>query len=655
MIEQLRDYVVIRPLGEGGMGTVYLATEKFLLRKVAIKVLNPLLSRDSQLVERFRQEARLQSTLSHPNIVALHAFFSEQDTYYMVMEYAEGETLKSLIDRLGPISEDRALQVFHRVVEAVEYAHGKGIIHRDIKPGNIMIGDGDSVKVMDFGIAKAIGDQRLTKTGTKLGTLYYMSPEQVRAVKDVDRRTDIYSLGVTLYEMLTGSLPFDSGMESEFQVMQNIAVEGTFDSATLGKIANKAVQTIVSKMTAKERDFRCESCTDVLVAIDQVMRKQADDHTGVTVVDDESKGISPVEVTIHRKRTPRRPAFGLIVLAAMAMLAVGVVWLISRKPQEERIEPRRIEAVKKPTASNQPLRIEHYARSTPYGLSFKFSSDGRYVFLDNRWKEPTIYETSTGRIVNILTGHQDGISGTSFSPSGELVISGSKDRTARIWSVASGRQLCAVPGNSWELQSVQFSPDGSVFCAASEDKSLTLYETNTCTALGVFRGFKDRVSGVAFSPDGTLLATGSWDRHIRVWNVASRELVYDVGAHDYGVSGVCFSADGNSLFSASIDRKIKQWSLDSKVPQRVFTGHRLDVYSVVCSPTESRIASSSADQTVRIWDIRSGKQVHLLLGHTQGVKSVNYSPDGRYIVSSSWDGTAKLWNTQNGELVHTYQ
>ena len=199
----LRDYQIIDELGKGGMGTVYLAEDQMLRRKVAIKVLNPILTDDAQFTERFRHEARVQASLIHSNIVTLYNFFEEDGYYCMVMEYAEGETLKEKIQKEGAIEEERALKIFRQMLEGVGYAHEKGIIHRDIKPSNIIIDSRDRVKIMDFGIAKILGDRGMTKTGTKLGTIYYMSPEQIRAEKDIDQRTDIYSLGITLYEMVT--------------------------------------------------------------------------------------------------------------------------------------------------------------------------------------------------------------------------------------------------------------------------------------------------------------------------------------------------------------------------------------------------------------------------------------------------------------------
>jgi len=222
MIEQIRDYKIIKKIGEGGMGTVYLAKDIMLEREVAIKVLNPLLTKDSQFTDRFRHEAKVQASLIHPNIVTLYNYFREGDNYCMVMEYVEGATLKQLITNTGPLPEQKVVWVLNQILEAVGFAHKKGIIHRDIKPSNILLTGDNTVKILDFGIAKILQDKGLTKTGTKMGTIYYMSPEQVKAVKDIDHRTDIYSIGVTLYEMLSGRIPFNVDTDSDFEIMNEI-------------------------------------------------------------------------------------------------------------------------------------------------------------------------------------------------------------------------------------------------------------------------------------------------------------------------------------------------------------------------------------------------------------------------------------------------
>ena len=270
----LNNFHVLKKIGEGGMGEVYLAEDESLGRKVALKVLNPALTADSQFVERFKQEARVQASMSHNNIVQLYSFFIHEDKYIMALEYADGITLKELIRKTGPIPEERTIKIFNQICEALQYAHNKNIVHRDIKPSNIMIDSQDRVKIMDFGIAKIMGDMGLTRTGAKVGTLYYMSPEQVMARKDIDQRTDIYSLGITLFEMLAGKMPFDTNTDSDFVVMNHIVNSNLPDPRQHYPYISDDIISILHKMTEKDRDDRFKNINEIRTAQTKIKKEK---------------------------------------------------------------------------------------------------------------------------------------------------------------------------------------------------------------------------------------------------------------------------------------------------------------------------------------------------------------------------------------------
>ncbi len=213
----IEGFQITDKLGEGGMGEVFRAIDTTLGRVVAVKVLHSELMKDPQLTERFLSEAKTQAQLNHPNLATLFRLFQFEDSYFMVMEYIDGETVGQIVRRDGPIQQDRALHLFKQALAGLAHAHHAGIIHRDIKPSNLMVTRQGIVKVMDFGIAKILGGRGMTATGVRLGTLYYMSPEQIRN-QPLDIRTDIYALGITLYEMVTGRVPFDSN--SDYELMQ---------------------------------------------------------------------------------------------------------------------------------------------------------------------------------------------------------------------------------------------------------------------------------------------------------------------------------------------------------------------------------------------------------------------------------------------------
>jgi len=250
----LRDYRIQSLIGNGGMGEVYLAEEVTLERKVAIKVLRQDATANQHFVDRFRNEARVLAHLNHPSIVGLYSFFAEGDTYYLVMQYAPGITLAELIRRTGPIPEDRAMRIFTQIGEALQYAHGQGVVHRDIKPSNIMVDTEreDRALVMDFGIARLVADQHLTRSGIQVGTPCYMSPEQVLGEKEITGRTDIYSAGVVLYEMLSGSMPYDLNTESLYNVQSRIVHEPLPDPRRFYEFISENKVRLIEALTNKD-------------------------------------------------------------------------------------------------------------------------------------------------------------------------------------------------------------------------------------------------------------------------------------------------------------------------------------------------------------------------------------------------------------------
>ncbi|HET9531412.1 MAG TPA: protein kinase, partial [Blastocatellia bacterium] len=259
------NYRITEKIGEGGMGAVFKGIDMMLEREVAIKVLRPEYASQPELVERFRSEAVTLAKLNHPNIATLHGFFRQGNDFFMVMEFLRGEPLDSIIERSGAMPVDRAVTLFCHALEGIGHAHSLGIIHRDIKPANIMLTDKGVVKVMDFGIARVLGTARMTRQGSIVGTIAYMSPEQIQGFES-DARADIYSLGILLYEMLTGRVPFIN--DTEFSLMMAQIQEMPTPPRTFAPHIPPAIEQAIMRSLNKQPEARFQSVSEFRSALE---------------------------------------------------------------------------------------------------------------------------------------------------------------------------------------------------------------------------------------------------------------------------------------------------------------------------------------------------------------------------------------------------
>lgn len=256
-------------IASGGMGTVYVANDERLGRMVAVKLLKEGLSDDERFVERFRREARSAAALSHPNVASVYDYGEDDGCHFIVMEYADGRDLAHLLKEVGPLDPDRAAQIAAQIAAALGHAHAAGLIHRDIKPANVIVDEKDHVKVTDFGIARAVGDSTLTATGTIMGTAAYLSPEQAQG-GEVDARSDVYAVGIVLYEMLTGSVPFSGGSAVSI-AMRHLSDEVVAPSS-LQRDVPAELDTVVLKATSKDPKDRFQDGTELSSEL-QVLRR----------------------------------------------------------------------------------------------------------------------------------------------------------------------------------------------------------------------------------------------------------------------------------------------------------------------------------------------------------------------------------------------
>jgi predicted Ser/Thr protein kinase len=307
-------YRIVEEVGAGGMGIVYKAEDLTLKRCVALKFLPPHLMDSPELKERFLIEAQAAAALSHPNICVIHEVGETEERSYIAMEFVEGETLRDKVHK-GPLTAGAALEIAIQIAEGLDEAHGKGIVHRDIKSANIMVTGKGQAKIMDFGLAKVKEGPLLTREGTTLGTVAYMSPEQAQG-EAVDHRSDIWSLGVVMYEMLCGALPFKG--EREASILYSIVHEDPRPLKALKPDVPRELQQIIDRSLKKKPEARYGSTVELLKDLKDYRNSLTAAGTGVFSFR-------------SFLRLIRKPVVAVPATLLIAAVALGLIWLIHRQ------------------------------------------------------------------------------------------------------------------------------------------------------------------------------------------------------------------------------------------------------------------------------------------------------------------------------------
>jgi predicted Ser/Thr protein kinase len=359
----LGNYLIVSQLGEGGMGVVYKATDTVLDRTVALKILPPHLLQNPDFMHRFRTEAYAQARLHHPNIVTLYSMLEIPVGFVLVMEHVEGQTLHERIQRDGPLAPEEALRIFEQVLRGVTYAHQMGIVHRDLKPDNIFITHRNEVKIMDFGVAKILDNKEPTRSRSMVGTLLYISPEQING-RDADFRSDIYTLGISLFEAVTGRLPFER--KTDYGLMHAHILENPPRPRRLKSDLPKELEKVILTAIEKEPNKRFQTAAEFHAALLRQSQRcgldlpSANDGQVVTL----SRQIG--ERFGARNRTLGGIGFDIFLIGAVTLLALTLgLYPAQDRPQDE-VEPAtRLVKKSRPTPAVAPTRETARQDKTP--------------------------------------------------------------------------------------------------------------------------------------------------------------------------------------------------------------------------------------------------------------------------------------------------
>ena len=600
----LGPYLLVERVGEGGMGTVYKARHQLMDRVVALKVIRKTQLANDDAVRRFHREIRAAAQLHHPNIVMAYDADHVGDVHFLVMEFVDGTDLSKILRKQGPLPIERACEYIHQALLGLEHAHEKGMVHRDLKPGNLLLSGGGVVKILDMGLARisqGVGDQslsgELTQEGSVMGTPDYIAPEQAEESHTVDIRADIYSLGCSLYHLLTGQVPFPSGTLAQKLIKHMHHQPQLVESLRPG--LPTGLGQVIRRMMAKNPAERYQTPAEAAAALEPFCRE-----------------LPPGAVP------PDMPSFD----PAAQLIAAGNL----------------------PGPFDETLTMPSMAGPTPVSL--------RALWRSARARR--ILTAAAGVLVLLF------VAGwllrskpvVPHHPLDRLAWESIPEGDRFAWQPAG---LVAVLGehrvrirNGGQLRCVAISPDGKLGVAAGDDNLIHIFDPKTLRGRSTLSDHRGAVYALAFSGDGKLMASGGTDNTVILWDFQTRKISNRYDGHTAPISGLAISRDGEHILSASHDKTLRLWSVKTGKHLKTFTGHQTPIWCVAFSADGKQAYSGGGDVdaknqpvdcAIRVWDVEKGKEVRRLgKGLKYGVLTLSLSRDGSRLLSGSHDGL-RLW------------
>jgi WD40 repeat protein len=711
-VPKIAGYDIFDELGRGGMGVVYKAHQTKLNRVVALKM---ILSGDLASVadiSRFRREAEAIAHLQHPNIIHIHEIGDHDGRPFFSLEFAAGGSLQQQLSGT-PQAATRAAELTATLARAVAHAHAHGVVHRDLKPGNVLF-VAESPKITDFGLAKRLEDtDSSTRTGSILGTPCYMAPEQARGeVRATGPAADIYSLGAMMYEMLTGRPPFRA--ESKLETIRQVVTDDPVPPRRLQSRVPVDLETICLKCLRKEASHRYASAAALADDLDRFLAGQPIQARPTSAWE---KGW---------KWAKRRPAVAALLLLSLVLTAAGfglVTWQWREAEEARRLAEREEQAKQvaltnavtaqaetekaRQTAENGRVRAEtaeqreiterekaDRARQVAVDEKQKFQRLSADLLLDRGIAQAEQDDVGRGLLwmaralrvapddadlqrtirVNLddwgrklhplksILPHARRVLCVAYSPDGKLIATGSADSSARLWDAETGAPVGKPLQSAGWIIAVAFSPDGQTLAAATNNGTganalglLNLWDVSTGKAIG--QPMKLQHSGemlaISFSPDGSTLLSVAKDKAARLWDLTTREPIGEPLTHDDVLRVGAFSPDGKTVLTASVDKTARLWDPKTGKALTEPLPHRGIVNTAAFSP-DSKLVVTGTDGEARLWAVPDGKPVgEAMIHNKQNVTRVTFQPKvgGKVVVTVSSDGTVQLWQAPSGKPI----
>ncbi|MBF2065707.1 MAG: serine/threonine protein kinase [Calothrix sp. C42_A2020_038] len=580
-------YVIEGKLGEGGIGITYLVRNQTNELRVIKTLKEEILNNCSWKVQRdklrqdFRSEAVRLAVCRHPHIVQIENIFDEYDLPCMVMEYIEGEDLGKRLRQRGILSESEALLYIRQIGDALTVIHQKGLLHRDIKPRNIIIRTGRREAVLiDFGIAREF-IPGVVQRHTVYRTPGFAPPEQYQLEAPRGEYIDVYGLAATLYTLLTGVVPTSA---DERNRNAPLLPPHHFNPGI-----SHSVDRAIMQAMAMQPQYRPQSVKEWLSLLSNL-----ENIRGIHISPPSTAKLSQSIITPQ-----------LTWQCVRTIEARGMVYAVTISPN---------------------------------GKFFASASSDNSIKLWNLDTGKNI--RNFGRL---FLGHTDSVWTLAISPNGEILASGGWDNTIKLWFLNTGKNIRTLYTHTNWVNSLAFSPDGKLLASGSADCSVQLILVSTGNVINTFFGHTDTVTSVAFSPDGQLLASAGADFSIKLWQVSTGCEIRTLVGHSFFVNCVAFDREGNTLVSGSSDKTIRFWHAITGRMLKTLTGHTDAVSSIALSPDMQILASGSWDSTIKLWHIDTATEICTLSGHNNYIRSIAFSPDSKTLVSASDDDTIKIW------------